>query len=752
MRWLTAIVMVLLLTACGGGGSGPSALPTPDYSGNAAAAKLTSTVNLSANTVLLSWNDTFPAGASYRVESQNPDASYSLLEAVTGASGAGAAMQWQRAVTVSTIYRVVGVFNGATVTLLTPQGQSTVSVNVASTRPDIVIDKIEPVTGAVQLSLSGAIAYPSVSWYADLHMFDVGVGIGNPVTLNTATMTNGSHLILAKIQVATDSFIEVRRSISVSNSNIAIKAVLSGTTGTVNVDVTATSSSGINTVSATLDGVFLSNLASPNACSTGTGCGSGNDIFRFSVSPASGTHAILITATDGAGTSKSVTVQVPISNLPGLTLASPIDGAFVSGTLALSGNYSTDRPGTVTVVASLGDYQFMSSTSQSFSGSMSLAGLSPGAYTLTVRATDSANGVTMIQRTITVTLNPTTTYTPLFTLGANGHLLAVEGNLVLYSAEDAGVRLRDVANNQEVTLKDASSIAYQTDWQISNGYTYAQGKGSDCVITFVCIYQWSATGLRTNLTTNNPFIRSYEEHPVAHANYVIWANSAGANPGSYTLFDVSKGSYTKINQPAGANYIGNTNFDFAVQGNVINFYYWAQTGGEGMTSSFDVYKWSSDTQASTRLTPGGARNVYPITDGQQVAWLQTAIGGSGANTLLALPVSGGVTSTLSTNTNESFQLRDGTLTWLESTSTTKALKALVNGNTSTISSTSSAVLYGTGGGYIVFGEMGKTYSWNAATKMPTLRIDSAPNQVLMTGNSLYFVMGVSQSVYRVLLN
>jgi len=61
-------------------------------------------------------------------------------------------------------------------------------------------------------------------------------------------------------------------------------------------------------------------------------------------------------------------------------------------------------------------------------------------------------------------------------------------------------------------------------------------------------------------------------------------------------------------------------------------------------------------------------------------------------------------------------------------------------------------LYGTGGGHVVFGEMGKTYSWNAATKMPTLRIDSAPNQVLMTGNSLYFVMGVSQSVYRALLN
>ena len=746
--------------------------------------QLTATVNLSSNTVLLQWSDSFPSGTSYRIELQNADGSFSLVETVSGVGGAGTAMQWQRSLTVSGVYRVVAVLPASTVTIATPQGQSSVTVSVPPSPPGIVLDKTEPVSGAVSLSLASSSAYPAVSWYTDLRLIGSGTGVGNPVSWNSATETNGSHLILAKIQVAPDSYTEVRRTVSVSNSNIAVNAGVSGTTGTINVDVTASSQFGIARVEAVFDGVAIGSLTSPNACASRMGCGSANNVFRFSINAAtagSGSHSMLITATDSAGNSKSTTVLVPVSNLPGLSVTSPADGAFVSGTLNLAGSYSTDKSGVVTVLASLGDYQFMSSTSAAFTGSMSLVGLTPGAYTLTLRATDSSNGVTVIQRTLTVTSNPAAAYTPNFSLGANGQLIAVDASnpaVLLYQADDGSYRLRNTSTNTDVTLQGASAIPFLYNWAVDGGYAYVEGGflGStgpgytDCPLD--CIYQWSPSGVRSNLSNANANAatnnvgggRAYEQYPKAHGGSVIWIDAAGSNPGTYTRYNVTTGAYNTIAQPSGANYLGNTAYDFAVDANGnIAFFYWAQTGGEGMSSVYDIYKWTSASGTSTKVSSGGARNIYPQTDGQTVAWLQTPIGGNTAcngvaapctsgSTLLSQPLAGGPTATVSSNANENFQLHDGVLSWMETSATSKAIKAWVRGTTSTISSVSSAVLYGTGGGFVVFGEQGKTYSWNSSTRSATLLIDTAPRQVLLGGSSLYFVMGASQAVYRLDLN
>ena len=62
---------------------------------------------------------------------------------------------------------------------------------------------------------------------------------------------------------------------------------------------------------------------------------------------------------------------------------------------------------------------------------------------------------------------------------------------------------------------------------------------------------------------------------------------------------------------------------------------------------------------------------------------------------------------------------------------------------------STATLYGTTGGQVVFGEQGKTYSWNANTNSSTLRLDSSPGQTIVSGSYLYFVLGNGQTVYRV---
>ena len=747
--------------------------------------QLTSTVNLSTNTVLLKWSDSFPAGTNYRIETQNADGSFSLVESVSGVGGSGTAMQWQRAVTVSGIYRVVAVLTASTVMIATPQGQSSVSVSVPPSPPSIVIDQTEPVSGAVKLSLSSASAYPTVTWYSDLRLVGTGgAGVGNPLTWSTSTETNGSHLILAKVQVATDSYTEIRRTVSVSNSNLAVSAGVSGTTGSINVDVSASSQFGIARVEATFDGASIGSLTAPNACSSRMGCGSSNNVYRFSVNATtagSGSHTMVVTATDSASNTKSATVLVPISNLPGLTVNSPVDGGFVNGTLSLTGSYSTDKTGVVTVLASLGDYQFMSSTSQSFSGSMSLAGLTPGSYTLTVRATDSSNAVTVSQRTVTVTSSSAAAYTPSFTMGTNGQLMLVDASnpaLVLYKADDGSYRVRNTNANTEVTLQGASSIPYLYNWAMDGGYVFVEGGflGStgtgytDCPLD--CIYQFNPSGARTNLSNANPNAatsnvgggRAYEQYPKAHGGNVIWIDAAGTNPGTYTRYIVATGAYSTITQPAGSNYLGNTAYDFYVDGSGnVTFFYWAQTTGSGTTSVFDVYRWSSATNTSTNISGGGARSIYPQTDGQTVAWLQTPIGGNttcspltvsctNGSTVMSQPLIGGTSVTVSTNANDNFQLHDGVLAWSEPSASVSALKALAGGTTSSISSTTSSVLYGTGGGFVVYGELGKTYSWNRSTKASKSLIDSAPNQVMLSGNTMYFVMGASKAVYRLGLN
>ena len=722
----------------------------------ASAAKLSSSIDLASHLVTLSWTDSYPLGTQYRVESLNADGSYSPLETIKGLGGTGSLVQWQRAVTVATVYRVLALLPDRQAVLSTAQGQESVSVEVPAAPPEILLDQEQPVSGQVQLSLSGGGSYASVSWYADLRLLGQGSGATQALNWNTSTLGNGQHLLLAKVQVSPDAYIELRRTVSVANSNLALSASASGTTGTILIDARASSEYGIAKVAAVFDGKDAGSLSAPNACSRW--CSGSNDVYRFTVDAAaagSGNHSMVLTATDKAGASKSVTVAVPVSNLPIVSLNTPVDGAFVSGSLQVAGSASSDKSGELRVTASLGDYSLLSTTGTSFGTNFSLAGVIPGSYTLTLRVTDSSNASTVVQRTVTVTA-AALDYPELFTIGVGGQLLAAEGDQVLYRAVDGSVRLRHVIAKTEVELAQAASINYANDWQLSEGLVYAYGKGSDCVL--YCIYQWTGGGAISNLSNakraaaTEPIdkVQSTDLHPVARKGYVVWIGESNW----YTLHHVASGSFTKIPQPAGTSYLGNWNYDFFVGANGVEFYYWARTGGSDQAAFYDIYRWSAATGNSTRISAGGARAIYPKTDGQSVVWLQSpassAVGT--AISLMSLPVGGGTVSEITSSASESFRLRDGVLGWRETGSSGNSLKAHAFGQTSVVSPLNSALLYGAGAGQLVFGEQGKTYSWDAATRTRKLRIDASPNQVWITGRQMYFVMGAAQTVFRLTLD
>lgn len=742
----------------------------------AAAAQLTSLVDLAANTVTLSWSDSFPSGTRYEVKAQNADGSFTTVESVAGAGGSNSTLSWSRALGAHSTYSVDAIIAATTVALQTPQKQTTVSGSMTGSAPEIVLSTAEPASGSVQLSIGGGVTYPSVSWYCDLRLLGTTTtGVGNPVTWNTSAETNSAHLIVARIQVASDSYAEVRRIISVANSNLALTASVSGTTGTINVDVSASSQYGIARVEAAFDGVPQPSLTEPNA-SSGRYTSSLN-VYRFSVNAAaagSGSHAMVLTAIDKQGARKSVTVSVPISNLPLLTLSSPAEGALVNGTLVLSGTSSSDRPGAVTTTASLGDYQFLSTTNANFSGSMSLASLPAGSYTLTVKATDSSKAVTVLQRTVLVTSSSALAFRPNFTLGAGGQLIKLDNSnpsLLLYKAEDGSYRVRNTATNTEVTLQGVDAIAHLYNWEMEGGNVFVSSLGStgigsnDCVNS--CIFMWDSTGKRTNLSNANTYRGIYEQYPRAHGNDVIWINAAGSNPGTFTRYNLASKTFSKIAQPTGANYLINTEYDFSVDaGGNIAFFFGAQTGGEGVTSTFDVYRWSSATNSATKLSSGGARSIYPKTDGQRVIWQQTTPGTtSGPYTLLAQAVSGGAITTVSSNAS-GFELRDGLAAWTESVTTTSTT-GRVPGTTTTVtglkastsdnrvyqlSTLASVRLYAVSGGNVIFGEAGKVYSWSSTTQRATLLLETAPSQLMAVGKTVYFLMGTTQVVYKISLD
>jgi hypothetical protein len=163
---------------------------------------------------------------------------------------------------------------------------------------------------------------------------------------------------LARIQTDANTYQEIQKTVTVSNSTINLSASASGTTGIIYVDTRASSTYGITSVSAKFDGKDFGTLTQPNACSRY--CSGTNDIYRYTIDAAavgSGAHSIVITANDGNSTSKSTTVSVPVSNAPALTVSSPSDGALIYGTVKVVGTASTDKTGAVTTTVSLGDVQ-----------------------------------------------------------------------------------------------------------------------------------------------------------------------------------------------------------------------------------------------------------------------------------------------------------------------------------------------------------------------------------------------------------
>jgi hypothetical protein len=401
---------IALLTACGSGGSnststatGPTALDT-QY---AESAGLTATLDLATSLVTLKWNDTFPDASRYQIEQQNADGSWSAFDAVWATQGSGLGLQWTGPVGSATTLRVTAVVSGYTVPLDTNAWLSAASaaagqqieVTPPAQLPAIAIDQSEPVQDTLGVSIVNGGTYQDVDYAVDQPGATALADTGAPysASLDMSGVTTGTHILFAQLLVTSTLTLLLTRTVQVHTPDAAVSLNVVSEPSTVDTYVTATSDSNIVSVTATINSeISLGSLTAPNACNPAP-CPAGQPFNAYLFSFGTQTvgidyQSIQVKATDGAGHTASSYAVVILPSPATATLNSPVDGASVQGTVAISGTFASGTPGALELMVTLSGNPVYDTTVANpgtavpFATNISLAGVSNGIHTVDVYA------------------------------------------------------------------------------------------------------------------------------------------------------------------------------------------------------------------------------------------------------------------------------------------------------------------------------------------------------------------------------
>ena len=421
--------------------------------------------------------------------------------------------------------------------------------------------------------------------------------------------------------------------------------------------------------------------------------------YLFQTTAVSGPHIFNAVAVDNNGQSANSSTTQIISNPPQLSLNSPVDGGLVNGTLNIAGTVTSDKSGAVKTTATLGNLPAMTATTSSFATNFSLAGVVPGDYTLTVVSTDST-GVTVTQSLIiTVTSSPALVYPSLKAIGGNSVLLATDPTTVLFSASGNVHRL---SGGSDIILASSPS-EIDTQWALSSGNAFAlRNTGSQVDLVY-----WDSSGTNMDLGSVGSVNTDYLANLLTvhwPALTLYWTVPAGDFTGTanYTFFNAQTGQVLVPPLPEVSAIAGNVDFFSSPSGLVL--YYMTDLSANGGTNPIGINSWTQSSGQITPLATAAEWQLDPMTDGTRVAWESNTTGDSTPPySLISYDIASQAQTTLST-TMSKFQLADGILAWSESGSNTTLIKASDGTTVTTVSSLTSSVLYGTGGGYVLFGE------------------------------------------------
>ncbi|WP_124095623.1 hypothetical protein [Burkholderia gladioli] len=792
LRWILAAVLLAALAACGGGdgaangspgnGTGTSAggtdggtAATRDDDALAATAALSIVVTVPDNTVNLSWKDGFPSGATYAVQMQGAEGTFTTVTSLA-AMGSGNTLSWRQALQAPTTFRVVATDDGRTFSLQTAAGATSLAASLPSTPISLAVTS-SPGNAAnvrgtsVQLNYFGPAA-ESIRWLVD--QLATGTAVGTALVWDSTTVASGPHTIEA---IVTASGVTYRASLPIivtnpgtSPSDIAISS------GSGDVIYVLAPAAGYASMSLSVDGQSIQTLTQPNAC-TGLSCApSAYDAFRFLVHGlqiGSGTHAAVLTRTPASGAATQENFPLTVWNAPRLTISTPAGASFVDGTgsLSISGTAGSDLPGSVSVQAFLGTVPIpvQAADGTHFTGSLDLSGIAPGAYSLTIRASDSYTQSTVQQLQVVVASSAQAVYPSNFALGQTPEqstaanyiqLLAADGDSILYTAPDMTERVREVGAQTEVSLSGSLPLfpVTVTPWMLTGGLAYYSSTTSStgidgCPAFSNCTFQWDSQGAVSNITA------ALGGSPRAAVGGYLLVNGPNAR---YALYGTRDGSLTPLAVPNSASW------DLAVTGSGPQFCYLDFIGDPGHVNCI-----ATSTRTTTQLASPSVDRSAPLrTDGTHVAWVAPQAGQAGSfnvvpASLLAGSIAGGQASTVAASIYAgNVALGNGVLAWEElgpphssGISTTPVQGPLVDikaytftGSPVQLTTDTSARLLAATNGSVIYqaGTPGKIYRWNAATGATTVLIDIAPN-LLISGNFLYFTLGNNNQLFQVVV-
>jgi hypothetical protein len=407
----------LLVTACGGGdgagsspGPGPGG-PSPQQLSEANSAQLHSTFDPVTNRVTLQWHVNVTGASRYQIEQQDPSGEWVVIDGVW-APGNGAELngqpqypQWTGVLNGATTYRVAAVVPGGTVPLRLAGAQvgttTSISVSAPAPLPSITLDEPEPLESPVKISMVGNGSYYRVAFDIDTPPSASSFYSYAPpwtVTVDPASYTTGTHLIYAMVGLNEASAVVISKSVTVHTSEAALRSINTlQTTGSVDINLVATSDSGIASVSATDNGVVLDTVEAPNTC-VPLPCAAAQPFNAYHLSIGTkalspGYHFLTLQATDTAGnTAYAPQAGFYLPAAPNATLDAPVDGAVVAGTLHVAGSFSAGTPGPLEVMVTLSGLPVYDKTVANtgenvpYSADVNLAGVAPGYHSLNTYA------------------------------------------------------------------------------------------------------------------------------------------------------------------------------------------------------------------------------------------------------------------------------------------------------------------------------------------------------------------------------
>jgi len=323
-------------------------------------------------------------------------------------------------------------------------------------------------------------------------------------------------------------------------------------------------------------------------------CGSGWAGTLFLAGLARGEQLLVVRAVDFFGETAEAQKTFVFDLKPNLSVTAPLDGMVARPDLPISALCTDDDPqGCVSIKVTV-DGATITTGQSGLDEIVSLAAYDGRQIALTITATDSLKQQTSVQRTVYVDANPR--LHEVATL--NGIIWEAQPDRILYletTATGKALKIHHRESGRETVVMDEPDKLPVYGYLTPSGAIFMEQSGN--VLTSV-IYDYRN---ETLIEVGHP--NSANSLKVS-GNYAIWNQDL-----KLYLRDLPAGTNTLVSEKA-----GNWKNDVAANGDVV---FWQLV-------DYEIYRYRPDS-GTVRLTTAAAdrRNIYPLTDGNNVVFQQT---------------------------------------------------------------------------------------------------------------------------------